>query len=139
MFTYITRRLLTSILVLFGVSILVFSVIHLVPGDVTMAILGRQKVSPEKVAELRKQLGLPTVIHQGFIPDRWEDGTYSVYGAAKELGVFTGTIYTWIYAGRLQAEQVGKGTPWKIHLDEEKITALKSHLDRVKRSKERAA
>ena len=88
---------------------------------------------------LRKQLGLPTVIHQGFIPDRWEDGTYSVYGAAKELGVFTGTIYTWIYAGRLQAEQVGKGTPWKIHLDEEKITALKSHLDRVKRSKERAA
>jgi peptide/nickel transport system permease protein len=37
---------------------LVFSVIHLVPGDVTMAILGRQKVSPEKVAELREQLGL---------------------------------------------------------------------------------
>jgi DNA invertase Pin-like site-specific DNA recombinase len=88
---------------------------------------------------LRKQLGLPTVIHQGFIPDRWEDGTYSVYGAAKELGVFKGTIYTWIYGGRLQAQQVGKGTPWKIRLDEEKITALKSHLDRVKRSKERAA
>jgi ABC-type dipeptide/oligopeptide/nickel transport system permease component len=37
---------------------LVFSVIHLVPGDVTMAILGRQKVSEEKVAELREQLGL---------------------------------------------------------------------------------
>jgi uncharacterized protein (DUF4415 family) len=88
---------------------------------------------------LRKQLGLPTVVHQGFIPDRWEDGTYSVYGAAKELGVFKGTIYTWIYGGRLQAQQLGKGTPWKIHLDEEKIAALKSHLDRVKRSKERAA
>lgn len=37
---------------------LVFSVIHLVPGDVTMAILGRQKVTEEKVAALREQLGL---------------------------------------------------------------------------------
>jgi peptide/nickel transport system permease protein len=50
--------MLTSILVLFGVSILVFSVIHLVPGDVTMAILGRQKVSEARVTELREQLGL---------------------------------------------------------------------------------
>lgn len=58
MVNYLIRRILTSILVLFGVSVLVFSVIHLVPGDVTMAILGRQKVSEEKVAELREQLGL---------------------------------------------------------------------------------
>lgn len=58
MFSYLIRRLFTSILVLFGVSMLVFSVIHLVPGDVTMAILGRQKVTEEKVAELREQLGL---------------------------------------------------------------------------------
>ncbi len=58
MFSYLIRRLFTSILVLFGISMLVFSVIHLVPGDVTMAILGRQKVTEEKVAELREQLGL---------------------------------------------------------------------------------
>ncbi len=58
MFNYLVRRLFTSILVLFGISVLVFSVIHLVPGDVTMAILGRQKVTEEKVAELREQLGL---------------------------------------------------------------------------------
>ena len=58
MLNYLIRRLFTSILVLFGISVLVFSVIHLVPGDVTMAILGRQKVNEEKVAELREQLGL---------------------------------------------------------------------------------
>lgn len=58
MANYLVRRILTSILVLFGVSVLVFSVIHLVPGDVTMAILGRQKVSEEKVNKLREQLGL---------------------------------------------------------------------------------
>ena len=58
MLNYLIRRIFTSILVLFGVSMLVFSVIHLVPGDVAMAILGRQKVSPEKIAGLREQLGL---------------------------------------------------------------------------------
>lgn len=58
MYTYLIRRLLTSILVLFGVSVLVFSIIHLVPGDAVTAILGRQKVSAERVAKLRAQLGL---------------------------------------------------------------------------------
>ena len=53
MFNYLIRRLFTSILVLFGVSVLVFSVIHLVPGDAAMAILGRQKVTEERGAELR--------------------------------------------------------------------------------------
>ncbi len=63
MLTYLIRRIFTSILVLFGVSVLVFSVIHLVPGDVTMAILGRQRVSLERVAELREQLGLNDPIY----------------------------------------------------------------------------
>ena len=88
---------------------------------------------------LRKELGLPSVIHQGFIPERWEDGSYSVDGAAKVLGAFKGTIYTWIYGGRLQAHQVGKGTPWKIILDEETIVSLKSRLESMNRSRKRAA
>jgi ABC-type dipeptide/oligopeptide/nickel transport system permease component len=63
MLNYLIRRIFTSILVLFGVSILVFSVIHLVPGDVTMAILGRQRVSQERVDELRQKLGLNDPIY----------------------------------------------------------------------------
>ena len=58
MYTYLIRRTLTSILVIFGVSVLVFSIIHLVPGDAATAILGRQKVTAARVAELRAQLGL---------------------------------------------------------------------------------
>jgi len=99
----------------------------------------RQLFTSKLLWILRKKMGLPSVIHQGCIPDRWEDGTYSVYGAAKLLGVFKGTIYTWIYSGRLQAQQVGKGTPWKICLDDEKIAVLQAHLNKVNRSKKRAA
>jgi peptide/nickel transport system permease protein len=80
MTTYLIRRLFTSILVLFGVSILVFSVIHLVPGDVTMAILGRQKVSPEKVAELREQLGLNDPLYVQY-------GRYVFKALQGDLGV----------------------------------------------------
>ncbi len=58
MLTYLIRRILTSILVLFGVSMLVFSIIHLVPGDAATAILGRQKVTAENLARIRQELGL---------------------------------------------------------------------------------
>lgn len=42
---------------MFGVSLLVFSIIHLVPGDPVTAMLGRQNMNAETVAQLRQQLG----------------------------------------------------------------------------------
>lgn len=80
MLNYLIRRVFTSVLVLFGVSMLVFSVIHLVPGDVTMAILGRQKVSEEKVAELREQLGLNDPLYVQY-------GRYLYKALQGDLGV----------------------------------------------------
>ncbi|MEA4907874.1 MAG: ABC transporter permease [Chloroflexi bacterium] len=58
MWVYLGRRLITSILVLLGVSVLTFLMLHMVPGDPVHAILGKQSVSPEKIEELRQQLGL---------------------------------------------------------------------------------
>jgi len=88
---------------------------------------------------LRTRLGLPTVIHQGYNPKQSEDGTYSIAGAAEILGVFPGTIYSWIRSARLTAFQVAPGTPWKIILDDEKIVSLKKYLDRVRRSRRKAS
>jgi peptide/nickel transport system permease protein len=45
-------------MVLVGVSILTFMMLHFVPGDPVHAILGRQAVSAEKIEELRVRLGL---------------------------------------------------------------------------------
>ena len=47
-----------SLLVLLGVSILTFLMIHLVPGDPVVAMAGRQAVSAETIEELREELGL---------------------------------------------------------------------------------
>jgi peptide/nickel transport system permease protein len=55
--TYILRRLVTLVPVLFGISLLAFFLIHLVPGDPAVTLLGTH-ATPRAVAELHKQLGL---------------------------------------------------------------------------------
>jgi peptide/nickel transport system permease protein len=54
---YIARRLLLVIPVLFGISIIVFLVISLIPGDPATAILGAF-ATPENVARINRELGL---------------------------------------------------------------------------------
>ena len=54
---FIARRLLLTVPVLVGVATLVFSLIHLVPGDPVEAMLG-ESASRQDVANLRQQLGL---------------------------------------------------------------------------------
>ncbi len=57
MLKYIIRRILSAIPVLLGLSIVVFAVIHLIPGDPVRAILG-QHATPELVAQIRERMGL---------------------------------------------------------------------------------
>ena len=57
MLSYIARRLVLTVPVLFGVATLVFSLIHLVPGDPAQAMLG-DGASPDDIAQLRTRLSL---------------------------------------------------------------------------------
>ena len=57
MIRFLARRLLLTLPVLAGVATLVFSLIHLVPGDPVEAMLG-ESASREDAANLRHQLGL---------------------------------------------------------------------------------
>ncbi len=62
MFRFLVRRLVLAIPVLLGVATLVFSLIHVVPGDPAQAMLG-EAASPESVSELRSRLGLNRPLH----------------------------------------------------------------------------
>ena len=55
---YLFRRLLVSLLVLLGVSVFTFLMLHLVPGDPVHALAGKIISSPEKLEELRREMGL---------------------------------------------------------------------------------
>jgi peptide/nickel transport system permease protein len=57
MWSYIVRRLLGLVPVLFGITLLVFLFLQLIPGDPAQAILG-ERGTPEQLAALREKLGL---------------------------------------------------------------------------------
>jgi peptide/nickel transport system permease protein len=54
---YLTRRLVSIVPVALGVATLTFAIIHLVPGDPVVAMLG-DTAAPADIEEMRHQLGL---------------------------------------------------------------------------------
>ena len=63
---YIIQRLFSTIFVIFGITLVVFFIIQLVPGDPARVVLG-VAASEENVAALRERLGLnqPIVVQYG--------------------------------------------------------------------------
>ncbi|MFF1879698.1 ABC transporter permease [Leifsonia sp. NPDC058230] len=55
---FLGRRLLVAIPVLFGVVVLVFLILRLIPGDPAQIVLMGTNASPERVAQVRHQMGL---------------------------------------------------------------------------------
>ena len=53
----ILRRLLQALPVLFGITVVTFSMVHLVPGDPARALAG-QRATPQILASIRHQLGI---------------------------------------------------------------------------------
>jgi hypothetical protein len=108
-------------------------------GEGLRTAWGRPFTGP-LIYRLRKQWDIPAIRVKttATVPLRWEDGTYSVPGAATTLGVYRGTIYQWLRVGRLQGTQVAKGMPWQIRLNEEQIAALRVYAAQVRRSKKEA-
>ena len=62
---FIAKRLLTLVPTLLGISILVFAMVHLVPGDPAQVMLG-ERASPASLEALRHQLGLDQPLHVQF-------------------------------------------------------------------------
>ncbi len=68
---FLLRRLLGMLGVLFGMSVLIFAVVHILPGNVAYAILG-EYATPASVAALAAKLGLDDPLPLQYW--RWLDG-----------------------------------------------------------------
>jgi peptide/nickel transport system permease protein len=66
MTAYILRRLLLMIPVLVIVAIIIFSLIHITPGDPASVMAG-EEATPQQIEEMRERLGLNEPIHVQFI------------------------------------------------------------------------
>lgn len=93
MTSYVIRRLLDLLLVLFGVSVLVFLMLRFIPGDAVAIMLGANTdISPERVAALRHNLGLDLPIYEQYL--RWLGG------------VLQGDLGESIWTGRPVSEEI---------------------------------
>lgn len=62
---YVARRIIESVPVVVGVSILVFMLLHLIPGDPATTILG-ERATTQSIAELRARLGLDRPLYEQY-------------------------------------------------------------------------
>ncbi len=89
----INRRLIDLAVVLFGVSVITFLMIRLIPGDAVAIMLGANtEVTPERVAELRARIGLDQPI--------WRQ--YATWLA----GVFRGDLGVSLWTRRPVADEI---------------------------------
>lgn len=77
MFSYIVKRLLWAIPTLFGVSLIVFFMVHLAPGDPALALLG-DHANKESVEKLREEMGLnkPLYVQYGLFASKALQGDF---------------------------------------------------------------
>ncbi|MBW4022668.1 MAG: ABC transporter permease [Proteobacteria bacterium] len=75
--SYLGKRLAAILPVLFGVSVIIFLLMHLAPGDVTTVLLGPQATEQDRVA-LRHTLGLdqPLPVQYGRWLERTAEGDF---------------------------------------------------------------
>ena len=66
MIEYFARRLLALIPVALGVATLTFAIVHLVPGDPVVAMLG-ESATPTDVVAMRHQMGLDRPIEKQYL------------------------------------------------------------------------
>ncbi|MEM5775257.1 MAG: ABC transporter permease, partial [Anaerolineaceae bacterium] len=87
MYSYIVRRILLMIPVLLGVSLLVFAIAKVTPGDPARLMAGTT-ASKEKVQQLHEQLGLDDPVHVQYARFLWNamHGNFGVsYRGQKDV------------------------------------------------------
>ena len=62
----VAQRFALGLLTLFVVSLVIASIVELLPGDITQAILG-QTATPETVEAFRRELGIDRPVHERYI------------------------------------------------------------------------
>jgi peptide/nickel transport system permease protein len=67
MTTLVLTRLAALVAVLFAVSVLVFVLGSLIPGDLTSVIVGQEGATPEQFAEVSKRLGLDRPLYIQYV------------------------------------------------------------------------
>ena len=67
MFSFIARRVGLLIPTFFGITLLTFALIRMIPGDPVEVMMGERRVDPEMHAQAMERLGLNKPLHEQYI------------------------------------------------------------------------
>ncbi len=67
MFQFILRRIFAAVPTIFLITVLAFSMLHLVPGDPAEIFLGENRSTPELLAQVRADMGLDRPLHVQYL------------------------------------------------------------------------
>jgi DNA invertase Pin-like site-specific DNA recombinase len=97
------------------------------------------QINDVSVYRMRKCWGIRAnrQYEDGRNPQKWEDETYSVQGAATVIGVKASTVHRWLQGGLLDATQSAKGGAWRIKLTEEQISCLREYAQQPQSGRRR--
>ncbi len=103
MTSYIVKRLLDLLFVLFGVSLLVFLMLRFIPGDAVQIMLGANvDISAQRVEALRRQLGLDLPVYQQY--------------AEWLAGIVRGDLGTSIWTGQPVSKEIFSRLPVTLEI-----------------------
>jgi len=103
MTAYVLRRFADLLFVLFGVSILIFLMLRLIPGDAVAIMLGANTdITPERIEALRRQLGLHLPLHEQYL--QWFSG------------VLRGDLGESIWTGRPVLDEIAARVPVTLEI-----------------------
>ncbi|HEX7103081.1 MAG TPA: ABC transporter permease [Nitrolancea sp.] len=71
MFKYVQRRLILAVPTIFLTSVVVFLMLFLIPGDPAAIYIGDNTSTPERLAEIRHQMGLDKPIYVQYVDFVW--------------------------------------------------------------------
>jgi peptide/nickel transport system permease protein len=100
--SFILRRLLVTLPVLFGITLLVFSILHVIPGNPAQILLFGSSPTPHQISELNRQLGL----NGSFLTQYWR---YLDQLAHGNLGYSYSSQQT-------VASEIGSQLPYTVNL-----------------------
>ncbi|MFN3974117.1 MAG: ABC transporter permease [Dehalococcoidia bacterium] len=69
---YLIRRLLLLIVTVWGVSVVIFLIMRVVPGDPIMALMGEGGATAEQIAKIRRELGLDRPLPVQYAQWMWD-------------------------------------------------------------------
>ncbi|MED4750877.1 ABC transporter permease [Brevibacillus choshinensis] len=126
---YIAKRLLISIPVIFGISLITFILLNVIPGD-PIALMMKEHISPDVVERVRAQMHLDDPAYVRFFRFIW-DALHGDFGTSYKLNRSVTTLLMDAFPNTLVLAMSGALVSWIIGIPAGVLSAVKkrSFLD----------